>query len=47
MFWISRREFFALTAGAAAAGAAFDPRVAGAGAGPTAQEIVDRIAPLK
>ena len=23
MFWISRREFFALTAGAAAAGAAF------------------------
>ena len=43
MSWISRREFLALTAGAAAAGAAFDRRVAGAGAGPTAQEIVDRI----
>lgn len=38
---MSRRDFVVLTAGAAAAGAAFDPRIAGAGL--TAQEIVDRI----
>src|SRR5688572_2827761 len=43
MSWTSRREFLALTAGAAAAGAAFDRKVDGAGAAPTAQEIVDRI----
>jgi putative NIF3 family GTP cyclohydrolase 1 type 2 len=43
MSLISRRDFVALTAGAAAAGAAFDPRLIGAGADITAQEIVDRV----